>query len=92
MQRPTGALRYTFYTVSSVTQLAPGRLLVATAPRPLRFEYEPASARVTIEAVPMTDSIMQHNWGKTLYRIVLDVDSQTSGSARFRFVADAGTR
>jgi hypothetical protein len=76
-------LRYTFYTVGTVAEPAPGRLAIDCGPRVLVMEVQPATARVAIAPVDVTDPTMRKNWGPRLYRVVIDVPGATAVSFRF---------
>jgi hypothetical protein len=69
----TPALRYTFYTIGSVRQPAPGRLAIDCGARTLWVDFQPASARAGVMPVDVTDSIMAKNWGPRMYRVVIEV-------------------
>ena len=81
-----GAMRYTFYTVAPARQAGPGRLSIATAPRSLQLEFQPATATVTVEPVDLQDPIMKSNWGPRLYRVV--IEAAGSSAVSFRFAAE----
>jgi hypothetical protein len=76
-------LRYTFYTVGTVSSQAPGRLRVECGGRALVMHVEPATAVTTVEPVDVADPIMRKNWGPRLYRIVVDVSGAPVVAFRF---------
>ena len=80
-----GSLRYTFYAAAKAERSRPGTIRIECGARTLALEYEPVSALVAIEVVPMQDPIMRDNWGPELRRIVLDVKAPQSGAFTMRF-------
>ena len=49
----------------------------------LVVEVRPATARVAIAPVDVTDPTMRKNWGPRLYRVVIEVPGATAVSFRF---------
>jgi heparinase II/III-like protein len=47
----------------------PGKLLIATTPRPLVLEYSPDLLQAEISTIPIEDEKLNKVWGTTLFRI-----------------------
>jgi len=85
----SSVLQVPFYAAQPVEKVRTGRLAIDCKPRRLIVDYSPETLEVSVEAVPLEDSILRSNWGQRLYRILFALkNSGATGTCEFRFHAE----
>lgn len=81
-----GTLALNFMVAREPALREPGRIVIECQPRPLVLEFDPERYTAHLSRIPLTDPIMQRNWGRQVWRIVLEHRATSlTGECQVRF-------